>query len=242
MAKDLIYSEYRERVADFVFDDKVVSVFDDMIRRSVPGYATVVAMTKVFAEEYGQENTNCYDLGCSLGASTLAMRRGISKAGCKIISVDNSEPMVARCKELIQSDISKVPVEVIHADIKDVEIVNASIVVLNFTLQFFAPEKRQELINRIYEGLKPGGILLLSEKIKFQDEMEQKFQIEMHHDFKRLNGYSDLEISQKRKSIENVLVPDTTERHYERLESAGFSNAYLWFQCFNFISLVAMKK
>lgn len=240
--EDKIYSEYRERIADFVFDEKVVSVFDDMIRRSVPGYATVVAMTKVFAEEFGQENTNYYDLGCSLGASTLSIRKGVEdKEGCRVIAVDNSPSMIERVKDIINSDVSKVPVEAKLADISDINIENASVVVMNFTLQFLSPEKRDEMLQNIFDGLVPGGVLLISEKIAFEEKDEQEFQVEMHHEFKKLNGYSDLEVSQKRKSLENVMILDTLQQHYERFEKTGFKKSYLWFQCFNFVSLAAFK-
>jgi len=238
---DSIYSQYRERVADFVFDTNVVSVFDDMIRRSVPGYATVVAMTKVFAQHYSQQNSNCYDLGCSLGASTVAMRKGIDKSDCKIISVDNSPAMVERCKEIVASEVSDITVEVVLGDIADIEIARASLVVMNYTLQFFKPSNRDEMIQRIYDGMLDGGAILLSEKIEFSDSAQQKFEFDMHLDFKRLNGYSETEVAQKRKSLDNVLISDTIDTHFERLKQAGFKKVYLWFQCFNFVSIVAFK-
>ncbi len=240
--KDNIYSQYRERVADFVFDDNVAGVFDDMVRRSVPGYATVIGMTKVFAEHYAQAGSICYDLGCALGASTLAMRRGIVQPGCKIIAVDNSKSMVTQCREIVASDGSDVPVEVIQADIRDVPIDNASVVVMNFTLQFLSPDQRDEMIQTIYDGLRPGGILLLSEKIGSEDADKDAFQTDMHHEFKKLMGYSDMEVAQKRKALENVLVRDTLETHKTRLALSGFSKAHLWFQCFNFMSLAAFKE
>ncbi len=239
---DNIYLHYRDKVADFVFDDSVAAVFDDMIRRSVPGYATAVAMCKVFAEHFAQSDSNCYDLGCSLGASTLAMRRGIDKPNCKIIAVDNSPAMVGRARQIIAADISPVPVEVIEGDIDQLEIHNASIVVLNYTLQFFSPQKRDELVRRIFDSMLDGGALLLSEKVKFEDQKEQEFQMDMHHHFKKLNGYSDLEVSQKRKSLENVLLPDTIDGHFQRLKAAGFGESYLWFRCFNFVSIAAFKR
>jgi len=240
--KDFIYSQYREKVADLVFDSKVVSVFDDMIRRSVPGYATVIAMTKVFAEQYAVAGSNCYDLGCSLGASTLAIRKGIEGRSCQIIAIDNSQAMIDRCKEIIQSDISDVNVDVRLGDIRDTRIENASVVVLNFTLQFLAPQVRDDLIKKIYDGMIPGGVLVLSEKIAFENDTENNFQINMYHDFKRLNGYSDTEISQKRKALENVLMPDFLPDHFNRLACAGFDEYYMWFQCFNFCSMAAFKK
>ncbi|MEN8127379.1 MAG: carboxy-S-adenosyl-L-methionine synthase CmoA [Planctomycetota bacterium] len=240
--KDNIYSEYRERVADFVFDDKVASVFDDMIRRSVPGYATVIGMTKVFAEHYAQADTICYDLGCSLGASTLAMRKGIVQPGCKIVAVDNSESMVKQCREVVALDNSDVPVEAVCADIRDVAIENASMVVMNFTLQFLSPDQRDTMIQTIYDGLRPGGVLLLSEKISFEDKEKDTFETDMHHEFKKLMGYSDLEVAQKRKALENVLIRDSLDTHKTRLKNAGFTKTHLWFQCFNFMSLAAFKE
>lgn len=238
---DRIYSQYRQRISGFVFDDKVAAVFDDMIQRSVPGYATVIAMTKVIAEQYAAENSICYDLGCSLGASTLAMRRGIDKDNCRIIAVDNSPAMVKKCSDIVEADDSDVPVEVVEADILDVDIKNASIAVMNFTLQFLAPARRDEMVQNIYDGMVDGGVLVLSEKIRYEDEQEDRFQISMHHNFKKLYGYSDLEISQKRKSLENVLIPDTLEMHRKRLADAGFKKYHVWFKCFNFVSLAAFK-
>lgn len=238
---DNIYSKYRERISDFVFDEKVVSVFDDMIRRSVPGYATVIAMTKVIAEEYAAKNSNCYDLGCSLGASTLAMRSGITKDNCKIIAVDNSPAMLEKCRSILDADQSEIPVDIIQSDILDINIQNASVAVMNYTLQFLSPARRNEMIQKIYNGMNEGGVLVLSEKIAYEDKNENEFQIEMHHNFKKLYGYSDLEVSQKRKSLENVLIPDTLQTHQNRLTKAGFKNTYVWFKCFNFISLATFK-
>lgn len=240
--KDSLYSEYRDRVADFVFDDAVAAVFDDMIRRSVPGYGTVIAMTKVFAEHYAQPDSVCYDLGCSLGASTLAMRRGIAVPGCRIAAVDNSAAMVKKCSDVVTLDKSDVPVEVVCADIRDVAIENASVVVMNFTLQFLSPDQRDVMIQKIYDGLQPGGVLLLSEKIAFEDNEKDTFETDMHHEFKKLMGYSDLEIAQKRKALENVLIRDTLDTHKTRLTKAGFTRTHLWFQCFNFMSLAAFKE
>jgi tRNA (cmo5U34)-methyltransferase len=239
--KDKIYSEYREKVADFVFDEKVASVFEDMIGRSVPGYAAIAAMTKVFSEKYAQTGSVCYDLGCSLGACTLAMRKGIDKPDCRIVAVDNSAAMVSKCRENVTKDGQGVPVEVVEADIRGVKIENASVVVMNFTLQFVPPEDRSAMIKRIYDGMLPGGVLVLSEKIAFNDPDKQVFETDMHHEFKKLMGYSDLEVAQKRKALEKVMVPEPLQTHRDRLLNAGFSRIYLWFQCFNFMSLAAFR-
>lgn len=239
--KDNIFADYKAMVGRFEFDDKVVAVFDDMIRRSVPGYSTVIAMTAVLAEKYAAENSNCYDLGCSLGASTIALLHGIKAEGCKVIAVDNSPAMIDRCRDILAGDISSVPVELICGDIADLKIENASVVVMNYVLQFFDPARRDELVQKIYNGLRPGGVFILSEKMKFEDPVEQDYQHDFYHEFKAYNGYSRTEISQKRKALENVLIPDTLAEHKRRIQAAGFSACYKWFQCFNFGSMIALK-
>lgn len=239
---DALYAAPLREIIDFAFDERVVAVFPDMIQRSVPGYGMIIANIGIVAAKYAQAGSHCYDLGCSLGAVTLAMRQRITQPDCDIIAVDNSPAMIERGRELLARDSgSSVPVTMICSDLKEVKVENASVVVLNFTLQFIPPAQRLEVIRSIYRGLRPGGILVLSEKIAFAEPAQQQVLMELHHDFKRANGYSDLEISQKRTALENVMIPETLACHQERLAAAGFSASYLWFQCFNFASLVAIK-
>jgi len=241
MGRDTIYTDNIHENG-FTFDDKVATVFADMIGRSVPGYGETLKMVELLAHQYAQQGTNLYDLGCSLGAATMALSRGIRAGGaagknCRIIGVDNSEAMVSRCRELLKAE----PVEILCQDILDTEIENASVVVLNFVLQFVPGEQRLPLLAKIAQGLRPGGVLILSEKIAFDDPDENDRQIELHEAFKRAQGYSELEISRKRTALENVLVPETLGTHHARLKQAGFSASNTWFQCFNFASIIAVK-
>ncbi|EKO3949941.1 carboxy-S-adenosyl-L-methionine synthase CmoA [Vibrio fluvialis] len=239
--KDTIFSAPIDKIGDFTFDERVVEVFPDMIQRSVPGYANIISAIGMLAERFAKPHSNLYDLGCSLGAATLSMRRNIKQEGCKIIGVDNSAAMVERCKLHVNAYRSDTPVEIIEADIRNIDIKNASVVVLNFTLQFLSPEDRYTLLEKIYAGLRPGGILILSEKFVFENQVANELLIDLHHDFKRANGYSELEISQKRSAIENVMRPDSVETHKARFEQLGFSSFEVWFQCFNFGSMFAIK-
>jgi len=253
-SRDKIYATPQLDIAGFRFDQAVASVFPDMIKRSVPGYKTIIAMTGTLAERYVQPNSRCYDLGCSLGASSISMRHHIQQPGCEIISVDNSEAMLKQCQAVLKQDqsnsqhspvelssIEHTPVELVCGNVEDIPIVNASMVVLNFTLQFIPLEQRAKLLHKIADGLLPGGVLVLSEKVAFTDQQHHELMIDLHHNFKRANGYSDLEISQKRSSLEDVLIPETLEVHRQRLRQAGFSSVDVWFQCFNFASLIALK-
>jgi tRNA (cmo5U34)-methyltransferase len=239
--RDSLYADPLSEHGLFAFDDSVARVFPDMIKRSVPGYSTIVSMTGVLAGKYAMAGSALYDLGCSLGASTLAMRQHIQQPHCRIISVDNSTAMLERCQSIIDSDTYKTPVTLTCADVQDVVIMNASVVVLNFTLQFIPRELRDRVINGIYDGLLPGGVMVLSEKVTFEDPHLDELNIELHHQFKRANGYSELEVARKRSALETILLPETLNRHRQRIASAGFSSCDVWFQCFNFASLIALK-
>ncbi|MGA9616663.1 carboxy-S-adenosyl-L-methionine synthase CmoA [Serratia proteamaculans] len=239
--RDTLFSAPIAKLGDWTFDERVAEVFPDMIQRSVPGYSNIISMIGMLAERFVQPDSQVYDLGCSLGAATLSMRRNIKVAGCNIIAVDNSPAMVERCRRHIDAFRADTPVEVIEADILDINIENASMVVLNFTLQFLEPADRLRLLEQVYRGLRPGGALVLSEKFSFEDADVGELLFNMHHDFKRANGYSELEISQKRSMLENVMLTDSVAAHKTRLKQAGFEHAEVWFQCFNFGSLIALK-
>ncbi|WP_321277331.1 carboxy-S-adenosyl-L-methionine synthase CmoA [Thiomicrorhabdus indica] len=240
--KDTIYAQAHEAVGAFQFDESVVAVFPDMISRSVPGYQTILTGIGELTKLHAKPDTRLYDLGCSLGAATLTMLRATDDiSGCSIFALDNSQAMINRAKEYLHAFHHDTPVELHCADICEFEIKNASVVVINFTLQFIDPQAREALLKRIYEGLVPGGVLILSEKIHFDDEALQKSIEHMHWQFKRANGYSELEISQKRSSLENVLISDSEQEHLQRLKSAGFDSAGIWFQAYNFASFLAIK-
>lgn len=240
--KDRIYAEEKAAVERFRFDEQVVGVFPDMIRRSVPGYNTILDMIGVLARRHAKPNTAIYDLGCSLGAATLAMATSIPpELGCHFFAVDNSSAMIEQAQQNLSATLARHHVEWHCADIRETHFESTSVAVLNFTLQFVPKEDRDAFIQRLAAAMEPNGILILSEKIAFSDTQEDSLQQEWHHDFKRLNGYSDLEISQKRAAIENVLVPEPIVQHEQRLLNAGFSKVHLWFRCFNFVSLVAVR-
>ncbi|MBN7827243.1 carboxy-S-adenosyl-L-methionine synthase CmoA [Bowmanella dokdonensis] len=240
-SKDAIYSRPLDQVADFRFDEHVAEVFPDMIQRSVPGYATIVDAIGQMAGRYAGADSLIYDLGCSLGAVSLAVSRYIQTPGCRIIAVDNSQAMAERCRRHVQTFRSDTPIEVVCEDLQNIPISNASMILMNFTLQFIEPGQRQAILDKIYQGLNPGGVLVLSEKIRHPTEAGNELLVELHHEFKRRNGYSELEISQKRTALENVMRTDSFKEHEERLRQAGFSDVILWFKCFNFASMVAIK-
>ncbi len=242
MTKDQVFSEPRRQIVDFAFDETVASVFPDMIRRSVPGYELVVPMTGLLAARALRDcaSSRAYDLGCSLGATTLAILKSlealdIEQPDLEIIAVDNSAAMLEQARVAVVDP----RVSFLEADIRALAIDDAAVVTMNWVLQFLPPAARAEVLATIRSGLCEGGVLLLSEKVRSEDPEIEAFNDAAHLDFKRANGYSELEISQKRTALEQVMITDSIDTHRARLEAAGFSRVQVWYQCLNWAAFVA---
>ena len=244
MVRDTVYRT-DDPGEPFRFNDAVAAVFPDMLRRSIPGYAASLEAIGSLAARYARPGSNCYDLGCSLGAASLAMRQAIRAVGCRIIAIDNAPAMIERCRSIVREeclrDPAGTPVDVAEGDIRGIEISNASMVVLNYTLQFLPVADRETMITRIFEGLNDGGLLVLSEKVVDPDPAMEALLVDLHHEHKRRNDYSAMEISRKRAALENVLIPETVDQHRDRLLRAGFGSAAVWLRYFNFVSIIAIR-
>ena len=219
----------------FRFNAEVADVFQDMVERSVPGYASLIHGIAVLGEKYAQTGVTCYDLGCSLGTATRALSARMGPEH-PIVAVDSSPDMIARCAHSPDSSV-----RYLCADIRKMTLEAADVVVLNLTLQFLPPEDRLPLLKRIVKALRPGGALILTEKVRFDDPLEARTQ-NRYENFKRAQGYSELEISRKRAALERVLVRDSPDIHHERLAAAGFDSTIVWFQCLHFISMLALRQ
>lgn len=237
-SRDRVFARNLSEIKAFEFNDAVVDVFEDMISRSVPGYPLLLRMIDLYAAIFVRPASRVYDLGCSLGDATLLIAERTGDFERELIAVDNSAAMIDKCRSRYaeRSDI-----DWRCEDIQVTAIENASMVVLNLTLQFLPPPAREPMLQKIYRGTNPGGVLVLSEKVIYADADEEERMRSLHLAFKKTMGYSDLEISQKRTALENVLIPDEAQQHIERLHRVGFDEVYLCFRCFNFVSYLAIK-
>ena len=235
--KDKLFQRQRPQIVDFAFDEAVAEVFPDMIRRSVPGFETVIPLTGLIAAESLPAGGLAYDLGCSQGATTLALLHALGERPCRIVAVDSSAPMLERAA----ANVTDPRVTFRRQDIRQTDLAGANVLLLNYVLQFIPPADRQALLNRCCDALAPGGALILSEKIRFDDDGEQVWSEALHIAYKKANGYSDLEVSQKREALERVMIVDAEAEHHQRLEAAGFKTIRTWFRCLNWCSIVALK-
>jgi tRNA (cmo5U34)-methyltransferase len=239
--KDEVYRDPKDGVADFKFDQAVATVFDDMVSRSVPFYGEIQRMIAEMARDFATPDTAVYDLGCSTGTTFINLHRNLDPS-IRFVGVDNSEEMLERCRaKLAEQGIDR-PLELRCRDLNEgVEVENASLVMLILTLQFIRPLRRERLITDIYRGLNPQGCLILVEKVLGEESLINRLFIDYYYDLKRRQGYSELEISQKREALENVLIPYKLLENRELLLETGFRNVDVFFKWYNFCGIVAVK-
>ena len=238
---DQIFAEPAARARDFKFDSRTAGVFDDMVSRSVPFYDEIQRMTGELAADFAVAGTNLYDLGCST-ATTLIALEPLVDPSVRFIGVDNSREMLAKAREKLDQLPTSRERELIHTDLHELQSVeNASVVILTLTLQFVRPLHRERLVRTICKGTNDQGCLILVEKLTESDTLFNRLFIKYYYDMKRRNGYSELEIAQKREALENVLIPYRLEENRALLLDAGYSKTQMFFQWYNFCGMIAVK-
>jgi len=242
MQQDKIFAHPRKKVEPFSFNAQVAAVFDNMLDRSVPAYRETLQIQSELTRQFYQAGTQIYDLGCSNGNQGLNLIETMGETPFSMVAIDNSQPMVDLYRQRLASWSHRDNIEIKNDDICTCAYQPASVFIINLTLQFLSPDKRDDLLEKIHRALVPGGILLLSEKIRHEEASLDKLQQQMYYRFKEKNGYSQLEISQKREALDNVLIPDSLEEHLNRLRTCGFTAIDVWYKWFNFTSLICIKK
>ncbi|MDP3479446.1 MAG: carboxy-S-adenosyl-L-methionine synthase CmoA [Desulfoprunum sp.] len=238
--KDTLFIE-DDKPEDFEFNDRVVEVFDDMLDRSIPSYKEVIISISRLLNIFLHEGDRVYDLGCATGSTLLELSRLLPDKGLRFIGVDNSAPMLEKARLKTELFSKQDAIGFQQADITSMDYAEAGACILNYTLQFIRPLKREEFIRSLYTSLRPGGVLILSEKTIIHDRGLNREYIDIYHQFKKSRGYSELEIAKKREALENILIPFSSEENIALLKKAGFVSVAPFFQWFNFASFIAVK-
>ncbi|BHH82136.1 carboxy-S-adenosyl-L-methionine synthase CmoA [Desulforhopalus sp. 52FAK] len=226
---------------DFVFNQRVVEVFDDMIDRSVPFYRQVIESSAELLGRFTRENDVIYDLGCSTGSSILECARILGGRELTFVGIDNSAPMLEKATLKAELHRKKDVVSFAHEDITEFSHSGAGAIILNYTLQFIRPLQREQFLKKLFQNLRPGGILLVSEKVLSHNSRLNREYIDIYHSFKKSRGYSELEIAKKREALENILIPFSINENRNMLKTCGFESVETYFQWFNFASFIALK-
>ncbi|RUM38322.1 MAG: carboxy-S-adenosyl-L-methionine synthase CmoA [Desulfobulbus sp.] len=240
MTSDRLYSNGRI-AEDFTFNDSVAEVFDDMLDRSIPFYQTVIELTAALIRQLAAPGSRVYDLGCSTGTTLLVLSRLLADMDLHFTGIDNAPAMIAKARRKVEMYGKSAVIEFRTADITQVELPGADIIVCNYTMQFIRPPRRQEFIRRLHESLEKGGMLIISEKVISPNARLNRKYIDLYYDFKRKQGYSELEIAAKREALENILIPFSVQENKDLLTDAGFDEVESFFQWINFASFLALK-
>ncbi|MCH2181505.1 MAG: carboxy-S-adenosyl-L-methionine synthase CmoA [Mariniblastus sp.] len=238
---DRLFNEINPKLGEFTFDENVAHVFDDMISRSVPLYDDVQRVLPVLASLLDHPVIRVVDLGCSTGTSLIQLAQALPHRQLELIGVDNSQAMLDKCAEKLSSLDIQPQVELVRADIRDYEPRDASIILMNYTLQFVDLPSRPKLLSRICQSIRPDGFMLVSEKVSHHQVAVDDALVELYFEFKRRNGYSELEIARKREALETVLVPVTVDENGRMFREAGFAEVELLLKWFNFATFVVRK-
>ena len=240
--KDKIFDRPLEQASDFVFNNQVVEVFDDMVSRSVPFYHELQRMMVELAEQFAQPGTNIYDLGSSTGTTLCALCKRLQNKQISFIGIDNSQEMLAKAEEKLKAENCLSLCTLEFGDLnKEVHISNASVVILSWTLQFIRPLNRDRVLSVIHSGLVDGGCVIINEKILGPSSLLNRLYIDFYYNFKKRQGYSELEIAQKREALENVLIPYRIDENLALLERSGFSTVDVFFRWYNWGGFIAIK-
>ncbi|WP_027326630.1 carboxy-S-adenosyl-L-methionine synthase CmoA [Helicobacter pametensis] len=221
----------------FEFDESVASVFDDMLNRSIPFYEEQIKLLAHFASLELCEGGRVYDLGSSTGNVLFALSKLAPKAEC--IGLDSSYAMIAR--SMLKSLAYGGNVHFEEANFLDYEFLPSKVMIANYTMQFVRPLQREKMIKRIFDALEMGGVFLMGEKVISHEKVLDRAMIDYYYSYKSSQGYSQIEIAQKREALENVLIPYTQEENFAMLKNAGFSHIEILFRWVNFALIFAKK-
>lgn len=235
--RDEIFKEKLEK--QFEFDESVVSVFDDMIDRSVPFYREQISLIAHFASLALSNGGRVYDLGSSTGNVLFELAKS-TPTHTELIGLDSSLAMVQRAR-LKARAYEACNITFLHQDFLEYEFLPSEVMIASWTMQFVRPLMREKMISKIFQSLKSEGVFLMSEKMLSSDKVLDRLMIEKYYQYKASQGYSQIEINQKREALENVLVPYTQEENFSMLKNTGFRSVEILFKWVNFALLIARK-
>ena len=239
--KDEVFKNKKDKIGDFNFGAQVASVFNDMLNRSVPFYGEMQRMMTEMSRDFAVPGTNVYDLGCSTGTTLLNLDCALDPS-VGFVGIDDSNDMLDKCRANFEKQGVTRPYKLLYGDLNQGVIMeNASVAIMCLTLQFLRPLYRETLVKQVYDQLNENGCLILVEKVLGEDSLFNRLFINYYYDMKRRNNYSDMEISQKREALENVLIPYKLLENRELLLRCGFRYVDTFFKWYNFSGMVAVK-
>jgi len=222
------------------FNSEVANSFDDMLERSIPNYLDMRSLCTSLAVRFAKAETSIVDLGCSSGGSLEPIIKAVGNS-CSYVGVEISEPMrveaIKRLDKYVGMDI-----QIRNLDLRsDYPVELASVTLSILTLQFVPIEYRQQILANVFDSTIPGGVFIIVEKILGRDAKLNDLLVDLYYELKGKNGYTEEQINSKRKSLEGILVPVTSEWNEQLLVNAGFDHVECFWRSLNFSGWIALK-
>ncbi len=214
--------------------------FDAHIDQSVRGYSNLWTDVLKFSEYFVEDGTCVVDIGCSTGKLLKSMKEQNDKFApkCFYKGIEIEEDFFPKL-------IDEENLKFWKGDVRSFDwvtgAVNCSLVTSIFSLQFMPKTNRQQIIDRIYEALVKGGAFIFSEKIFSSDSQLQEMMQFCYYDYKR-QFYSAEELLDKEVNLRHMMKPLTYSELLEMVEKAGFESVQPFWQNFNFVGIIAIKK
>jgi tRNA (cmo5U34)-methyltransferase len=226
----------------WAFDADVAANYDDMLERSVPQYATMREAVTMMATRFAEPQTTIVDLGCSLGGAMAPLLERL-RGRNTFLGCDSSMPMLDIARERFADEIDNGSVAIQQLDLRTAyPDVVAGVTLAVLSLQFIPIERRQQLLRRIWQHTRPGGALIVVEKLLGSTSEIDDHLIDIYHKLQIDNRYSPEEIVQKQHELEGVLVPLTAQTNEEMLRAAGFTQVECFWRYMNFGAWIAIRE
>jgi tRNA (cmo5U34)-methyltransferase len=227
----------------WAFDERVTAAFDDMLERSIPQYHVMrKAVTDLASRHVPRGKARggkVVDLGASRGEAVAALiNRFGAHASYHLVEV--SEPMRAALQARFTEELG------VHLHATDLRygypaVGPADVTLCVLTLMFTPIQYRQRILRRVFEHTKPGGALILVEKILGATADLDEAMVDLYYDLKGENGYSPEAIERKKLSLEGVQVPVTAAWNEDLLRQAGFAEVDCFWRWCNFGGWIAVR-
>lgn len=218
----------------FSFD--TIKEFDQHIEQSIPDFGKLSEIILNLASYFLKSGSRVYDLGCSTGIMLSKLNHRYQSETFDMVGFDVSANLLGKYAtpapnlRFEQQDITAPEFQLEPCDM----------VLSIFTLQFLPLKERAALLEKVYGALRPGGALILAEKIYLTSGYLQDVFCFSHYDYKR-ESFTASEIVSKQHDLRRIMHPQGEQLNVAMLKTAGFRSVTPFWQALLFKAWVCVK-
>jgi tRNA (cmo5U34)-methyltransferase len=203
----------------------VAAGFDRHVREQLPWYDLATNAITHIARHYIPDGGLVYDLGAATGNIGRAIAPVLTDRQARLIGIEPSAEMVKRYEA---------PGEIVCSKAEDVDYEGFDLAVVFLTLMFIEPRKRVQLMNRLRHACRPGGAIVVFDKLEPAGGYLSTVFYRLTLAGKRAAGVTPDEIVEKELSLSGVQRPIT--------EAQLAGEFYNWFRFGDFAGWLIEKQ